>query len=176
MKKSGRVAMGGLIAAMSIVVMLAAWFPYLTYALPALAGCLLIPVIIEIGRKQAWLVYGVTAILCFFLCETEAKVLYIVFFGYYVIIKSLLERLRSKPLQWALKFVVFNLAFAVYYLAVTYVFSLDIEGFGDFGKYTLLLFFVLCNVVFFIYDLAVTRVIWMYMSMLHNKMKKFFGE
>ena len=38
MKKSKRIALCGMLSALSLVIMLVAYFPYLTYTLPALAG------------------------------------------------------------------------------------------------------------------------------------------
>ena len=95
MKKSGRVALGGMMASLSLVVMLAAYFPYVTYALPALAGCFLVIISIEINKKWAFVVYAAVGALSFLVCEKEAAVLYIFFFGYYPILKAVFEQFHK---------------------------------------------------------------------------------
>ena len=64
MKKSGQIALGGMMAALSMVVMmLTGLIPMGEFALPAIAGMFLIPVVTEIGYGAAWLTYGAVALL-----------------------------------------------------------------------------------------------------------------
>ena len=84
--------MGGLLAALSLVCMLLTIFPFADYALPALAGVLLIPIVLESGVKWGFMVYAVVGILNAILTPSlEAKVLFIAFFGYYPVLKALIE-------------------------------------------------------------------------------------
>ena len=115
MKKSGKVALGGIIAAFAILIMLIAWFPSLTYAVPAIAGALLIIIVIEINAKWAFLVYLVVAFLALLICEKEASILFVGFFGYYPIIKAKLETLKNRVFEWVLKFLLFNSAVILAY-------------------------------------------------------------
>ncbi|MBQ2677124.1 MAG: hypothetical protein IJN31_03440 [Peptococcaceae bacterium] len=172
MKNSTKVALGGIIAALSIVVMLMAYFPYLTYALPAIAGCLLVIIVVEMGVKSAFAVFLAVGILSFFICEKEASVLYLLFFGYYPIIKSYLERIKSRVAEWVLKFLIFNVGFSLAFVITTSVLLIDVDMMGDFGKYGFLVLLGLGNVVFGIYDVAVTRLISVYFASFRNKIKK----
>ena len=92
MKKSKRIALCGMLSALSLVIMLVAYFPYLTYTLPALAGIMFAIVMVEIGPKWAWGSFVTTAILSLLLCEKEAAVIFVAFFGsaYYIFCVSFL--------------------------------------------------------------------------------------
>ena len=71
-----------------------------TFALPALAGLLMIMIVIEMGARWAWPTFAVVAILSvFFVPDKQAALLYVIFFGYYPILKALIERLKNKIVQ-----------------------------------------------------------------------------
>ena len=85
--------------ALSLMIMFLTAFPYMTYALPAIAGAVLIPVVIELGSKWAWMVYACVSFLSLLIAPSlEAKVMFIAFFGYYPIVKALLERQKNRVL------------------------------------------------------------------------------
>ena len=172
MKKSKRIALCGMLSALSLVIMLIAYFPYLTYTLPALAGVMFAIVMVEIGAKWAWGSFVTTAILSLLLCEKEAAVIFVAFFGYYPIIKANIERISLKIVEYLIKFVVFNVAVVVAYLVIIYVFSIPIENMGQFGQYTLLILLAMGNVVFIIYDFALSTAYHEYMMKFHSKVKK----
>ena len=110
MSKSGKIALGGLLTALGVVLMfLTGLIPIGTYALPAIAGVLLIVAVIEIGAKWAWMIYAAVAVLSLlFAADKEAALLFVLFFGYYPVLKSFLERISNKVLSWISKFAVFN--------------------------------------------------------------------
>ena len=64
-KTSVVVSVCGLFAALSIVVMLLAHVGVLTYAVPALAGALLVIIYLELGVKNAFTVYLAVSVLSF---------------------------------------------------------------------------------------------------------------
>ena len=54
MKQSSKCAIGGIVAAVSLVLMISvAIIPFLTYALPAVAGLFIVFIVIEIDKKNA---------------------------------------------------------------------------------------------------------------------------
>ena len=64
MKNSMKVALCGVMAALSTVLLfLTGAAPVATLALPAIAGCLLIPVVVEVGLSWSFGVYGVCGVL-----------------------------------------------------------------------------------------------------------------
>ena len=134
MKHSGKIALGGLLAALSLVCMLLTIFPFADYALPALAGVLLIPIVLESGVKWGFMVYAVVGILNAILTPSlEAKVLFIAFFGYYPVLKALIERIRFRPLEWAAKLLLFNGTFVAAYWLMLHVFALPADSLELFG-------------------------------------------
>ena len=172
MKKSGKVALGGIIAAFAILVMLIAYFPSLTYAVPAIAGAILIIIVIEINAKWAFLVYLVIGFLALLICEKEASVLFVSFFGYYPIIKAKLEGLKNRVFEWVLKFIIFNIAVILAYFIIINLFLIPLDV-GFLKKYGVPVLLVLGNVVFLLYDIGLTRVITLYLATWHKRINKF---
>lgn len=172
MKQSKKIALCGMLTALSVVIMLAAYFPYMTYALPAVAGAVFCVVMIEVDHIWAWGCYVTAALLSVLLCEKESAAMFLCFFGFYPILKSYLEKLRSRVVEYILKFLIFNACVCTAYFIIIKLFGIPMEGMGDFGKYTPLLLLALGNVVFFIYDVAVTRLVSGYIKDLHPKIAK----
>lgn len=176
-KKSYKIALGGVVSSLSLVVMLlASVIPGLEYTIPALAGILLIVIVIEINLRWALLSYVAVALLTFFIVPNkESGLLYITFMGYYPIIKSVFEtKIKPRAGQWAAKFALFNAALVVYYqLVKLLVVSQELtESLGKYGKYSLVIMLGLANVVFLVYDVALTNIITAYMKWFRKKFIK----
>lgn len=159
-------------SALAVVIILAAYFPYLTYALPAMAGLAVMAVLIETDYKWALLTYFSSAIICFFIAESEAKLLYICFFGYYPILKSVIERLKKVTAEWIIKLVFFNIAISAVYFLLAGLFSVAIEDFGILGEYGAYIFLGMANIVFVLYDICISRMAMFYLYKLHPKIQK----
>ena len=162
MKGSFKVAYGGMIVALSLVAMFATvLFPYAEYALPAIAGVFLIGLVVDFGFRTAVVAYVAVSLLSAMIVPNkEAVVLSITFLGYYPILKGNLEQLKSRIVEWCVKFGIFNFAVLLSYYLMLYVFGLkevisEVEAFR-FGIWVL---WILANVVFLIYDFALTRLI-----------------
>ena len=167
LKQSGKVALGGIMGALSLMIMFLTAFPYMTYALPAIAGAVLIPVVIELGNKWAWMVYACVSFLSLLIAPSlEAKVMFIV--------KALLERQKNRVLEWVLKYLVFNVAVVSAYLLSLRFFGLDADSFVIFGFNVPLVFLLLGNVVFLLYDLALRNVAEAYIRVLRPKLNRMF--
>ncbi|MBR3920974.1 MAG: hypothetical protein IKJ47_03460, partial [Oscillospiraceae bacterium] len=113
MKKiSYKVALGGVLAAVALLVMFTTGLaPFLTYVAPMFAGMLAIMMMVEVSYGWATLTYAAVAILCVLITpDREAAFLYIFFFGYYPIVKGLIEKVKTGVLRWLLKFAVFNVS------------------------------------------------------------------
>lgn len=173
-KNTSRVALCGVLSALAAAVMMLSYLPSMTYAVPAVAGLVFVVVVMEAGYKWAFGAYAATSFLVLLFAEPEAKVMFIVFFGYYPIIKGLVERLRKPVIELIIKFAVFNAVMIGAYLLIIYVLQLPMDDLGDFGKYTTLILLGLGNVTFVVYDFAISRLITAYLYKLHPKLKKFF--
>ncbi len=172
MKSTKKITLCGMIASLAIVIMLTSYFPYLTYAIPALAGMFMMVPLIECGVSWSVGTYVASSAIIFITGETEAKLLYVLFLGYYPILKSLIERINKQVIEWILKFVCFNIAAVAFYYVSSMLFAVSFDDFGDFGKYGALIFLAVCNVVFVIYDVGISRIASYYMFKLHDKVKK----
>lgn len=159
-------------AALASTFMLTSYFPYLTYAIPAMAGLFVMVSVIELNAKWGVLTYSVSALIVFLIAEPEAKLLYILFFGYYPILKAVLEKQRNRALEYIVKFSVFNVAVILTYGVFAGIFGINLDDFEDFGKYTMVILLSVTNVVFIIYDKAVSQLAGFYMYRLHNTVKR----
>lgn len=163
MKTSFKVTLGGICMALSVLVMSAtAIIPIASFAFPALAGALLIPLNLKLGKKWALLVYLGVALLSFFVSpDHTATISFLVLFGHYPILKEVIEKLKSRVLEWILKMLLFNAAIAVGCGLSILLFGLEylLGEYAGFTAWYLAAFIAACNVVFVIFDVALTRII-----------------
>lgn len=172
MKNTARITLCAMMAALASLFMLTSYFPYLTYAIPAVAGLFIMITVIETNTKWATVAYVASAVIVAIIAEPEAKMLYVLFFGYYPVLKAVFEKLKSRVLEYILKFAVFNVAVIFAYSVVAVLIGVDLSDMGDFGKYSSAILLALANVVFAFYDLAVTRMAQFYMIRLHPQLSK----
>lgn len=163
MKKSYKVALGGLIMALSVIIMaLTTVIPVASFAFPAVAGVILVILSLETSKKWAFLVYiGVSLLSIFLSSDHTAIISYIVFFGYYPILKEVIEKLRKSVLEWIIKYAVFNAAIIIGVLITFALFGLEylMAEYGQFGIIGIAAFYLGVNGVFAVYDIALSRVI-----------------
>ena len=174
MKTSVKVTMGGVVAALCLVLMLlTSVIPFGTYAFPAFAGMLLVLLVFNLGYPYAFAVYIITAVLSFLLvADKEAALLFAIFLGYYPTVKGLIERLKSKVWQYVIKFLLFNATMIGAFYIGTSLLSIPKDSFNIFGVYLPWLFLIIGNVVFVIYDLCITRLVTIYLIKWHNRLNK----
>lgn len=172
MKNTGKIALCGVMSALSASIMLLSYFPALTYAIPAIAGVVFIILVVETDYKWALMSYAATSVLVMLLAEPEAKMMFVAFFGYYPIIKGCIEKLRNRPAEYLIKFAVFNVAVIAAYVVIIYVLQMPIDEMGELGKYSALVLLGLGNIAFFVYDFAISRVVGLYIMTLHKKLRR----
>lgn len=172
MKNTGKIALCGVMSALATVIMLLSYLPSMTFAVPAIAGIIFIILVVETDYKWAFTAYSATSVLVLLLAEPEAKLMFVAFFGYYPIIKGIIEKLRKPVFEYILKFAVFNAAIIAAYALMIFVLKTPIEEMGDFGKYTLWVLLGLGNITFFIYDFTISRIVSLYIKTLHPRLKK----
>ena len=165
MDRTKKIAMCGMLTALSVVLMMLTGIITIgTFALPALAGLITIIAVIEGSIKYGLSVYIACSVLSFLIApDKEAVLYYIAFFGYYPIVKAIIERIDKHFIQWVLKFLVFNVAIiACFYASIT-ILSIPKESFTIMGYYVPYLFLIVGNGVFYLYDFALTSIITMYL-------------
>lgn len=158
-KQTGQLAFGGVIAALSLVILLlSAIIPTAEIALPAVAGFALLPVVVELGKKVALTVYGAVSLLALVLVASwEPKLLYIAFFGYYPILKAVLESHLPRWAEWVCKLAVFNVAAVTVYWILLRVLGLPGDSFTINGADFRWGFLVIGNIVFLLFDVGLTQ-------------------
>lgn len=176
MKQSSKTALGGIVSALSIVLMLmTAVIPFMSYALPLIAGALLILMVIEINKSWAFIVYVAVSLLSVLVVpDKEAATFYIAFFGYYPIIKSTLEKHLPNVVEWIVKLLIFNVATVAAYLFTVYVLGIPFDDMGEYGKYGVFALLGLANFVFVFYDILLTKLITLYMIKFRKSFHKIF--
>lgn len=176
MKQSSKCAVGGIVASLSLVLMIsAAVFPFLELALPAVAGALVIFMVIEVDKKWAFGVYATVAILAMLLvANKEVSVMYLAFFGYYPILKAAIEgKLPSVP-GWTVKILMFaGTMVAAYWLMMKFM-GVTIDEMDEFGLAAIPMLLGLGTFAFVMYDIALTKFITLYMIKWRKYFKRYF--
>ena len=123
--------------------------------------------------KAPFSAYAAVCVLSFIiLTDKEAALYYTIFLGVYPILKSFFERIRSRFLQYFVKFLVFNVSMTgAFFISIT-VLSVPKESFTVFGFYVPWLFLILGNFVFILYDICVTKLVTVYLNKWHKKIRK----
>jgi len=150
------IALGGVLSAMAQVIMgLGTMIPFATYICPVL--CMLILCVYHriAGRKAAWTWYIATSLVSLLLSPDKEASAMLVFFGYYPIVKPVLE---GKALGWFYKFTVFNISILTMYGLLIYVFAMTqvAAEFQEMGTVMTIATLLLGNVTFFVLDRLLT--------------------
>ena len=174
---SKKVAVCGVICSLGVVViLLGGLFPFLEFTVPAIAGVLLILLITEYGYKWALFSYVIISLLSLIVAafRMESVLLFIAFFGYYPILKSKLETLKSRVLQMIFKYICFNFAVISFYALTYYIFKLSfiIEQFKDISKIMLPVLLIMANVTFLFYDIVISRLTYIYVQRVRKNIYK----
>ncbi len=149
--------------------------PFLTYALPAVASVLITFVVIEIGKKWAFGVYCAVSILGFLLVgDKEVAMMYIAFFGYYPILKSVAESKLPKVAEWVLKLVLFNASIAAAYVIMINLMGVTVDEINEYGMVAVPILLGAGSVAFVLYDIALTKIITLYMIKWRKLFKRYF--
>jgi len=116
--------------------------------------------VIEVGVAPGLYVYIASSALGMLLLPNKsAPLLYILFFGFYPVVKSLIERIGAAAARWALKILIFNASLAAMWLVfreLTFYFGGDLFG--------LALLHLGGSAVFALFDYGYSKVVWLYIN------------
>ena len=181
LSQASKTAIGGMTVALSVVLLIPTAIDIFVYALPALAGFLTLFCVISLGKSWAFGVYFATALLSMLVVPNkEAAVMYTAFFGYYAIVKAILESKLPRVVEYLLKFLIFNAAVLLAYTVLILVFGMPLDDIlgvnGDvwWSKYAIPVMLVLGNLVFIVFDFALTRMAIVYLKVFQPKLHKLF--
>lgn len=173
MKKSIQAAVCGLAAALCVTFMfLGGIFYIFAYTVPILLGLVTVMIKKTFGNASAVCVYIAVSILSLILVpEKETVMMYVLFFGYYPIIKSYLDRIKSKIISLLLRLIIFNACVAVIELVCVYVFGIPFFEDGDFSKAMLIVFAAAMNIIFIIYEYLLKYFVLLYERKIEKRLK-----
>jgi hypothetical protein len=165
-KGASRVALGGVLAALSLLLLfLAALLPTGRMAMVAVAGLVPAAGVVSGGLATGFLCYGATGILGLLLLPDKGcALLYALFFGLYPMVKSAVERLRKLPLELLLKLAFFNAALTVLFFGFS---ALMLPLLPDRLQGTLAVYLA-GNVAFLLYDYGFSKLITYYAARLRG--------
>lgn len=151
------IAIGGLMAALAIVIMcLGGLIPFATFVCPMLC-CLITKLVLQLcGKRIAWAWYGAVAILSVLIAPDKEAAAVFVFLGYYPIVKPWMDR---QKLCWLWKGLLFNTAILLMYTILIHLLGLgDIAAdYEEAGTVMTIVMLLLGNVTFFMLDLVLGR-------------------
>lgn len=154
---AGRIAMGGVFAALAIVIMsLGGLIPVATYTSPMLCAVILQLVLLSCGRRIAWAWFGAVAFLSLLLSPDKEAAAVFAALGYYPIIKPWMDGRRAAML-WKLAF--FNGSILLLYWLLLHILGLQElnSDFAEFGQWMLGIMLLLGNITFFLLDKLLSR-------------------
>ncbi|MBQ8435828.1 MAG: hypothetical protein IJX24_07465 [Oscillospiraceae bacterium] len=155
-KVSYKVSLGGIVAALCLVMMfLTAVFPPLNMTLPLFAGMLILVVAIEVSASWALVTYATVTILSFFITpDKQAAIFFALIFGYYPVLKDIIEKHKSVVMRLILKIIIFNIAIIlIYQLLVKLLGTVDLmEEFGFMNEFMMPVLILILNGTLFLYD------------------------
>lgn len=155
---TGKVALGGLMAALAVVIMcIGTLIPLATFVCPMLCMGLMCVVFQTVGTKLAWAWYAAVSILCALLAPDKEAAAVFVFLGYYPIIKPWLD-LRRGALLW--KLLLFNGAILAMYGVLIYVIGLDqiSEDYEGLSHVMTVITLILGNITMVMLDVLLGRI------------------
>ena len=156
MNHSKNMALGGVFAALAVVIMnLGGLIPVATYTTPVLCMLLLKFVLLSCGKRIAWAWYAAVAILGLLMSPDKEAAAVFLCLGYYPILKPKIETMRGK-LFW--KLLVFNVPMvALYSILIRVMGVAEVTGEGEeLGKALLWVLLAMGNVTFLALDRLLT--------------------
>ena len=170
-KKTRSITLSAMLSALAVVTLfIASVWPTGLYGLVAFSSLFVAAAVIEMGVVQGICVYITASLLGILLLPNKsAPLLFALFFGYYPIIKSIIERIGFKMLQWFLKLAVFNVSLTI----IWFSFRAALLSFrGEVPQ--VLIIFLLGSLVFLVFDFGYSKLIRFYTERvsIHNKKER----
>lgn len=173
-QQSGKIAFCGMMVALSVALMLTGGLiPIATYCAPMISGILLLPILLEYGKKTAWTAFAAVSLISLFLGFDKEAAFFYLFLGYYPIVKWEIERIKKKPVRICVKLLVFNIAIAAMYAVLGFLLHMDavMAEFNEMGTLLLIVFALTLNACMLLYDRLLMPLTIIYINKLRPKLK-----
>lgn len=173
-EQSGKIAFCGLMVALSVTLMLSGgMIPVATYCAPMACGVLLLPILIEYGKKSAWIAFAAVSFITLLLGVDKEAAFFYLFLGYYPILKWSIDRIKKRPLRLLIKLLVFNGSVLLMYAVLGLLLNMDalLAEFTQMGTLLLVIFLLMLNVCLFLYDRLLFPLLYLYVQRIQPRLK-----
>lgn len=173
MKNSIKVAVSGVMSALSVSLLaLASVVWILDYTAPLICGILLIVIVETFGKKTAFTVYAAVSVLSLILLPSKsAALLYAVFSGYYPIIRQDIDKIKFRIVRILIKFFIFNLGVVGSELLLVYVFGIPFEN--ELGTIGIVIMLAAAYVILFTFDRLLNVLTLIYVKKYKKRVEKY---
>lgn len=168
-----KLALCGVMCALALVIMLLGGVVTIaTFCCPALAGLVLIPLVVECGKRMALGAWIAISLLSLMLCPNKEAALLFTFLGYYPVVKWQLDTVKNKWKRRGLKFLILNASIALMYGLIFYVLRIDqiMADYQDVTRITFILLLLLGNLTLYLYDRLLFIGAWLYIKKYRTKL------
>ena len=158
-KKTRTLTLSALFSALCVVTLyIASVWPTGQYGIVAFASLFIAASVIETGLKQGIYVFIVTSALALLLLpDKSAALLHVLFFGYYPILKNLIEKVKNTIVRWFLKLLIFNIPLTI----IWFLFKMLLPAFGE-NVPAAAIVYLFGNAVFILFDYGYSNVLRLY--------------
>jgi len=166
-----KISLSGILAALIIIsLMAAAWLPTNKLFFLAVSSLFVSIMIINVDLVSAITLYIATCILSFFIIPAKSVfIAYLIFFGFYGIVKFLCEQLNGFFMRWTFKLASFNVSILIAYFSANLLLTGEI-----FVKLPIEVIWIISQAVFILYDIMYTFFISFYYQRLEKVVKQLF--
>ena len=174
MKKTSKIALSAVFAALSVALMaLVSIIPNLELALPAISGLFVAVIVIEVDKKWALGVWAAVSLLSLTVVPNkESVIIYTVFFGYYPVLKAVLESKTPRTVEYIIKILTFSVVMSLSYFLMIKFMGIDPDLPDFLGKWAIPAIAILGIVTFLLYDYALSKLITFYCLRLSKRLRK----
>ena len=167
---AGRTALVGLLTGLSLISLYLAFLaPTGKLALVAVAGVFPAGAVVSASLAAGFFCYAATGILGLLLIPSKSVgLLYLIFFGLWPMVKSLLERLPSRVAEWVGKLACCNVALAVLWFGLKALFLPFLPA----ALSQTWMVFAAGNIGFVIYDIGFSKLIAFYVARVDRGVRK----
>ena len=160
MKQSKKMALGGIFAALAVVIMtMGGLIPVATFVCPMFCMILLRFVTLTCGNRTGWAWYGAVAVLSLLLGPDKEAAAVFLFLGFYPVVKPRLDKSRL-CLLW--KLLLFNCAVLTMYWLLLNLFGMAqlAAEFSELGLVLGIVLLLMGNLTFFLLDIVLGRLLY----------------
>ena len=169
-------ALGGVLCALAVtVISLGSIIPLATFVSPVIAAACVMFFCVEYNMKAALTVYAAVSILSVIIASDKEQALVFAFVvGYYPVLKTAVEKLKSKFLQRLIKFCVFNATSIGLYVIITKVLIVAAvkAEFESYSNIIVAMIIVLANITLVVFDIFLAKLSIIYIAKIRPKIIK----